>query len=93
VFVRLGCSRLRRQPDRESVAAWLWRVAVRETHRLQATERRQQALHEDRSEARHEIEPRLRWLDATESLSACDRVSAGWSDCGPAGATITRSRP
>lgn len=61
---------LRRQPDRKFVAGWLWRVAVRETHRLQRVERRQQALHEDRSEARDEIEPRQRWLEAMESLSA-----------------------
>jgi DNA-directed RNA polymerase specialized sigma24 family protein len=61
---------LRHQPDRDSVAGWLWRVAVRETHRLQAVERRQQALHVDRSEACDVIGPRHRWLEAMESLSA-----------------------
>ena len=61
---------LRRQPDRESVPGSLWRVAVREMWRLQDAEQRQQALLEHRSEARDEIEPRQRWLEAIEALSA-----------------------
>jgi DNA-directed RNA polymerase specialized sigma24 family protein len=95
-FVDEACSfawvqLLRRHPDRESVAGWLWRVAVRETHRLQGVERRQQALHEDRSEARDVIGPRHRWVEALEALSAL-RISGGCSACGQAGVTITRSR-
>jgi hypothetical protein len=64
-----GCSSCAFSPT-DSVAGWLWRVAVRETHRLQAVERRQQGLHEDRSEARDHIGPRHLWLEAIDSLSA-----------------------
>jgi DNA-directed RNA polymerase specialized sigma24 family protein len=55
------------------VLGWLWRVAVRETHRLQGVERRQQALHEDRSEARDVIGPRQTWLEAVDSLRTLPR--------------------
>jgi DNA-directed RNA polymerase specialized sigma24 family protein len=58
------------QPERESVAGWLWRVAVREVWRLEAAEHRQQELREDRSEARDAIGPRHRWVEALEAVSS-----------------------
>jgi DNA-directed RNA polymerase specialized sigma24 family protein len=57
---------LRCQPDRDSVAGWLWRVAVREVWRLEAAEQKQHALREEHSEARDVIGPRQRWLEAME---------------------------
>jgi hypothetical protein len=69
---------LRRQPDRDSVAGWLWRVAVRETHRLQGVERRQQALHEDRSEGCDDIAapPVARSHGVAQSVAAAPAAAA-----------------
>jgi DNA-directed RNA polymerase specialized sigma24 family protein len=56
------------QPERPSVAGWLWRVAVREVWRLEGVERAQQALYVHGSEASDPIEARRGWLEALDAL-------------------------
>lgn len=61
---------IRKQPERPTVLAWLWRVAVRELWRLQRVEAAQHAAREPRAEACSPMETRQRWLEALDALGA-----------------------
>jgi len=61
---------IRKQPQRPTVFAWLWRVAVRELWRLQRAEAGQQKAREPRPKACSPIEIRHTWIEALDALGA-----------------------
>src|SRR4051812_42372169 len=61
---------VRKQPERPTVFAWLWRVAVRELWRLERVEAAQHGAREPRAEAWSPMETRQRWLEALEAVGA-----------------------
>ena len=92
---------MRRQPDRASVFAWLYVVAIHEAYRLSAIERRELHLEDLAIEGDWEtilagrvtVEDQLEALEALRALAAYPTASAATSRCASPASAIARSPP